>query len=389
MGSDPHRNRQRTTGRRRFIAGSTLALTGGAALAGCLGDGDDGDAGDHGADGDGGVDDDIGDEYEHVTSEGTSWDDLPPLEGELEIYSGRTEDQILPVIEEIEDRYDDFEVSTRFESNEALISLIDEEGQNSPADLLYTQDSGSLGALKERGRTVELTEDVLEIVPENWRDPDGTWVGVSGRVMSVLYNTDNYDADDLPVDIFEYPQDERFEDDMAWRVDSGSFLSFIRAMMIEHGEDTTREFIEDMEASGITNHEGGSTTPEAVAAGEVSIGFTNHYYGGRTLDDQPEAPMAVHFTENDLGSLFNVSGVAVLDSSDERDLARNFTRHLLSTEGQEFFVETNREYAVIPGVEYGFDAVPPIDEIEYPEFDLNQLSDVEPAVDLLREVGYR
>jgi len=375
----------RSTPRRTFLAGATLTVTG---LAGCLG-GENGSGGTAGTTGGDGVDDEIDDEYEYVTSDGTSWDDLPPLEGELEIYSGRTEDQILPLIDEIESRYDDFEVGTRFESNEALISLIDEEGGNSPADLLYTQDSGSLGALKEMGRTVELTTDVLETVPENWRDPDGTWAGVSGRVMSVLYNTDTYDADDLPVDIFEYARDDRFEDDMAWRVDSGSFLSFVRAMMIEHGEETTREFIEDMDASGITNHEGGSTTPEAVAAGEVSIGFTNHYYGGRTLDDQPDAPMAVHFTENDLGSLFNVSGLAVLDSSDEQELARNFVRHFLSTEGQEFFVETNREYAVIPGVEYGFDAIPPIDDIDYPDFDLNQLADVEPAVDLLRAVGYR
>lgn len=373
-----------TIGRRGLLATSTLALAGSVAIAGCLSD----DAEPEG-EGDDDTPAELDDEYEEITPEGTSWDDLPPLEGELTIYSGRTEDQILPLFEEIESLYGGFEISRRFESNEALISLIDEEGSNSPADLLYTQDSGSLGALKEMGRTVSLTEDVLETVPENWRDPDGTWVGVSGRVMAVLYNTDAYSADELPDDIFEYARDDRFQDDMGWRIDSGSFLSFIRAMMIEHGEDTTKEFIQDMDAAGIVNHEGGSTTPEAVAAGEVSIGFTNHYYGGRTLDDQPDAPLGIHFTDGDLGSLFNVSGVGILDTSDNQDLARNFVRHVLSIEGQEFFVETNREYAVIPGVEYGFDHIPSIEDINYPEFDLNQLSDVEPAVDLLREVGYR
>jgi len=363
-----------------------LALGGGAlavGFAGCTEDATD----DEGNEDDNPTE--VGDEYEPVSREGTSWDDLPPLAGELTIYSGRTEDQIDPVIRDIEALYDDLTIEVRYDSNEAHLSTINEEGEQSPADLLYTQDSGTLGALKEMGRTVALTDDVIETVPSNWRDPGGTWVGVSGRVMAVLYNTDNYSAEELPDDIFEYARDDRFRDDMGWRVDSGSFLSFIRAMMIEHGEETTRRFIEDMEAAGVTNHEGGSTTPEAVAAGEVSVGFTNHYYGGRLLDDQPDAPMGVHFTDGDLGALFNVSGVAVLDSSDNQALARNFTRHVLSIEGQEFFVDTNREYAVIPGVEYAFDAVPSIDDINYPDFDLNQLADVEPAVDLLREVGYR
>ena len=323
-----------------------------------------------------------------VTPTGTSWDDLPPLEGELTIYSGRREAQIGPILGMIEDRYDDLTLNIRYGDNEEHVQTILTEGQETPADLIYTQDAGTLGALALEGRTAPLTEDVIETVPADWRDPDSTWTGLSGRVRCIAYNTDTWDAADLPTDIFAYPNDDRFQDDMGWRVDSGSFLAFIRAMMIANGESTAQDYVEDMQAAGINNYEGGSTTPEAVAAGEVTIGFVNQYYVGRLLADRPDEPIDITFTDGDVGSLFNVAGAGVIDASDVKELARNLVRVLLSTEVQEAFVQLNKEYAVLPSVEYVGD-LPTLDEINPPEFDLNQLADIEPAVDLLRDTGLR
>ncbi|XVH32407.1 extracellular solute-binding protein [Haloferacaceae archaeon DSL9] len=389
---------RRLQNRRRFLGVTGAALAGSVALAGCMGSDEEGEGGgsdDEETDDDGGTEDaddesDGAAEFDGdpVTTEGTDWENLPDLEGELTIYSGRREAQIQGVFDELESFYDGLTIEVSYDDNEAQLGKIEQEGENSPADILYTQDSGALGALKDLGRTVPLTDDVLETVPESWRDPEGTWTGVSGRTRCVAYNTDAWGAEDLPDDIFAYPEDDRFTDEMGWRVDSGSFLAWIRAMMITDGEDRTRQYLQDMENAGVNNYEGGSTTPEALAAGEVTVGFVNHYYVGRLLADQPDVPVDVTFTDGDIGSLFNVSGTAVLDSSDQQDLARNFVRHLLGRQGQEFFVDTNKEYAVIDGVEYVGD-LPSLDELNPPEFDLNQLSDLEPAVDLLRDAGLR
>lgn len=381
MTDEPTTRRTGMRTRRQFlVAGGAVAAAG---IAGCTGNGDGNGNGDVST-----PDGVPGEDFTGVSPDGTSWDDLPELEGSLEIYSGRSEDQIQPILSAIDDRYEGLSLEVRYESNEALVTRIDEEGQNTPADIIYTQDSGTLGALADMGRTVPLGDDILDTVPASWRDPDGTWTGVSGRTRCIAYNTNEWSADELPDDIFDYADDARFEDEMGWRVDSGSFLAFVRAMMIEYGEDRTQEFIEDMQAAGINNYEGGSTTPNAVASGEVTIGFVNQYYVGRLLDDRPDEPIDVTFTDGDIGSLFNVSGTGVVDASENKQLAEHFIRHLLATEGQEQFVDLNKEYAVIPSVEYVGD-LPTLEEINPPEFDLNQLSDIEPAVDLLRGAGLR
>lgn len=367
--------------RRRVLA--TAATLGGVALAGCTG-GDEEDGGTTPDDGP------IGSELDGpgVTPEGTPWEELPELSGELTIYSGRREAQIGPILGAIEDEYDDLTLSIRYADNETHVEAILEEGQNTPADIIYTQDSGTLGVLAREHRTLSLPEDVLDTVPEEWRDPDGTWTGLSGRARCVAFNTDAWDADELPDDIFAYADDPRFEDEMGWRVDSGSFLAWIRAMMIEYGDERTREYITAMQEAGVRDYEGGSTTPDAVAAGEVTIGFVNQYYVGRLLADRPDEPIDVTFTDGDIGSLFNVSGAGVIDASDDADLAADFLRHLLATQAQEMFVEVNKEYAVIPGVEYVGD-LPTLEELNPPAFDLNELAEIEPAVDLLRDVGLR
>lgn len=372
--------------RRRFLVGSGGLVV--AALAGCTGG--DGSTSSGGDGDDSPTDASENSSYEGpgVTPEGTSWDDLPELSGELTIYSGRKEAQIGPILSMVEDRFDDLTLEVRYADNEAHVNAILEAGQQTNADVIYTQDSGTLGALAREGRTLPLTDDVLETVPGDWRDPDGTWTGLSGRVRCVAYNTDAWSEADLLDDIFAYSDDDRFVNEMGWRVDSGSFLAFVRAMMIEHGNDRTREFIEGMQDAGINNYEGGSTTPEALAAGEVTVGFVNQYYVGRLLADRPDEPVDVTFTDRDVGSLFNVAGAGVVDATEHPSAAKNFLRVMLSQEIQEEFVHLNKEYAILPTVEYVGD-LPSLEEVDPPAFDLNQLANIEPAVDLLRETGLR
>jgi iron(III) transport system substrate-binding protein len=127
-------------------------------------------------------------------------------------------------------------------------------------------------------------------------------------------------------------------------------------------------------------------TCQAIADGEIDAAFTNHYYIQRVLDGNPEAPIATAFTEGDAGAVFNVAGAAVVDTASDADLAANFVRHLLSAEAQDYFARSTFEYPLIPEVE-PIGNLPPIDELDVPDLDLTQLSNLEPTIDLMRDAG--
>jgi iron(III) transport system substrate-binding protein len=248
--------------------------------------------------------------------------------------------------------------------------------------------AGSLGILKDRGRTVQLPDEVVEMVPPAFSDPDGAWIGTSGRARTVPYNTDALSDSDVPDDIFAFPDVEAFGDNIGCAPTYSSFQAFITAMRILNGEDATRQWLSEMMELGLDySYSDEFLVSQAVADGEIRAGFANHYYIQRILAGRPDAPLGTAFTENDAGAIFNVAGGLVLDTTDDESLAANFVRHLLSAEAQDYFARETYEYPLVPGVD-PIGALPSIDELNPPEnLDLTQLSDLQGTIELLREVG--
>jgi iron(III) transport system substrate-binding protein len=386
--------RDSPSSRRRILRIGGVA--GVASIAGCsglLGGSSGGDNG--GGGGGGGGDDTVGQIGsgrspfgDRDLSGGTPMSAMPELSGELTLYSGRGEPLVDRLISFIEDLYPDLTVQPRYNAAADLVNQIETEGQNSPADVFFSVNAGSLGALKDRGRTMELPSEVIDAVPDQFHDPDGMWVGTSGRARTVPYNTDALSESDIPEDIFAFPETEAFRDAIACAPSYSSFQAFITAMRALNGEEETRSWLEGMLELGLdASYADEFLVSQAVADGELRAGFANHYYIQRVLAGRPDAPISTAFTRGDAGAIFNVAGACVLDTASSPDLGSNFIRHLLSAEAQDYFARETFEYPMVPGID-PIGRLPSIDELNPPEgLDLTQLSDLEGTVTLLRDVG--
>jgi iron(III) transport system substrate-binding protein len=320
-------------------------------------------------------------------SGGVSMAEMPDLSGELTVYSGRGEQLVGTLLGFIEDLYDDFTIRPSYASAAELVNLIETEGQESPADVFYSVNAGALGRLKESGRTQGLPDSVLDLVREEFRDSDGQWVGTSGRARTIPFNTDSFEESGIPDDVMTFPERDAFQDEMGWAPTYSSFQAFVTAMRVLEGEDATRQWLQGMLDLGVEEYSDEFLVSQAVADGEITAGFANHYYIQRVLAGRPGAPIATAFTQNDAGSIFNVAGALTLDTADDSTLANNFVRHLLSAEAQDYFARETFEYPLVSGVE-PVGRLPSIDELNPPEgVDLAELSDLEGTIDLLREVG--
>ncbi|MHC3439473.1 substrate-binding domain-containing protein [Natrialbaceae archaeon A-gly3] len=328
--------------------------------------------------------DDLGDpEYtEGRPDPGGTWmEELPDLEGTVTVYSGRSQTRIGELMDYIEGLYDDFTLEVRYDDTADLIAAIEAEAET-PADVFYGSETQSMTHLKEEGYTTELPDDVLELSEEDSRDPDGYWTGFTRRFRAIGYHTERYDAEELPDDIFAYAEDDRFQDDVMWAPDQGSFQAFITVMRSIHGEEETREWLRAMvdEQNVATSPGGDSAMARATADGEVGIALTNHY----VLRDHPGEALDLAFTSGDAGAMFNVTGGTVMEDSDDPETAADFLAHLVSAEAQEYFATTTWEYPTIESVD-PLEELPGTDTFEPPEFDLNELADLEPTLALLRE----
>jgi iron(III) transport system substrate-binding protein len=307
--------------------------------------------------------------------------------GPITVYSGREEELVAPLFEQFTNETG-VEVEVRYGDSAELAATIAEEGDNSPADVFFAQDPGSLGAVDPQLR--ELPEDVLERVDERFRDADGRWVGTSGRTRVLVYNTGAVSEDELPASVLDLTKPE-WEGRVGIAPTNGSFQAFVTGMRLSLGDNATREWLEALKENGAKTYEKNTPIVEAVASGEIDVGLVNHYYLALVKKEQPDAPIANHlFEAGDAGNLVSVAGAGVLSSSDQSDDADAFVRFLLSEGAQQFYVDEaeEAEYPLVEGVEPSPGLVP-LDEVDGPDVELTSFgAELEATVEMLRETGW-
>lgn len=304
----------------------------------------------------------------------------------LTVYSGRSEELVGPLLTRFEEE-SGIELAVRYGETAEMAAAILEEGANSPADLYFAQDAGALGALAREGRLAPLPEGLLELVDSRFRDPEGRWVGVTGRARVAVYNTEMLAESDLPDSIFGFT-DPQWNGRLGWAPTNGSFQSFVTALRVVEGDERAREWLAGIQANSPNVYPNNTAALEAVAAGEIDVAFINHYYLFRKLDEQGDSfPARNHFfSGGDVGGLVNIAGVGIVDSTDRREAAEQLIEFLLSAEGQGYFRDETREYPLTDGISAD-PALPPLESLETPELDLDALYDLEGTLELLQSAG--
>ncbi len=303
----------------------------------------------------------------------------------LVVYSGRSEGLIGPILQQFTNETG-VQVEVRYGGTAEMAATILEEGDNSPADVYIAQDAGALGALASAGRLTKLPTDILERVLPEFAANNGLWVGISGRVRALVYNTNMAQEEDLPASILDLVNSV-WTGRVGWAPTNGSFQANVTAMRILLGEDATRQWLEQMIINETVSYDSNDAVTQAVIDGEIAVGLVNHYYVFEFKEQIPDAPIAIHyFQPGDVGSLINVAGAGVVNTSKHPGLAQRLILYLLGTSVQTYFAEKTAEYPLVIGVQENRE-VRPLDQIQGPEVDLSKLSDLQATLDLLQDTG--
>jgi iron(III) transport system substrate-binding protein len=307
--------------------------------------------------------------------------------GDFTLYSGRNETLVGPLIEQYAEETG-VSIDTRYGGTGELAATILEEGEDTPASLFFSQDAGALGLLADEGRFETLPAELLDRVEERFRDPEGRWVGVTGRARVLAYNTDTVSEDKLPASVRDLT-DPAWAGRVGWAPENASFQAFITAFRLIDGDDAVRGWLEAMIANGTVNFgDSNSAIVQAIGNGEIDAGLVNHYYLYAVGREAGEGfPVANHFfAGGDPGSLINVAGIGLIEGANEENAALAFVDYLLSEEAQEYFATETFEYPLIEGVAAP-EGLVPLSEIAHPDIALGDLADLRGTLDLLSEVG--
>ncbi len=289
--------------------------------------------------------------------------------GPVVVYSGRNESLIGPLLERFE-AASDREVQVRYGETAELAATLLEEGANSPADLFISQDAAALGAVAGAGLLRPLPAATLDRVPERFRSPGGSWVGLSGRARSVVYNTGLIAEDDVPRSL-EAVTDPRYRGRFGIAPANGSLQAHLAVYGVVAGEEALSELLAGIVANEPATYPKNSAIVQAVIAGEVEWGLVNHYYLLRALSEDPDAPAKNLFmNEGEASGFVNLAGAGLVSESTGGLALLDF---LLSDEAQLYFAQETYEYPLVAGVEAAASLLP-LADLATPEVDFAQVS---------------
>lgn len=310
----------------------------------------------------------------------------PAETGTLVVYSGRNENLVGPLLEQYAAE-SGVDIEIRYGGTAEMAATIMEEGDNSPADLFYGQDAGALGALANAGRCITLPDETISQVDPRFVSPDGTWVGTSGRARVLVYNTDELSEADLPQSVTELT-DPAWAGKVGWAPTNGSFQAFVTALRVAAGEDEARAWLQGMLDNDVQSYANNTSIVEAVGKGEVQVGLVNHYYLFRFLSEDPDFAAAnYYFPNGDLGAMINVAGACVINTGENQAEALKLIDYLLSQAAQQYFADETNEYPLAGGEIAVNEQIRPLAEVDAPDFDLNDIQDLQGTLQLLLETG--
>jgi len=310
----------------------------------------------------------------------------------LTIYSGRSERLIKPVL-------DAFTANTGIQiellssGTTELVNRLKSEGDRTPADLLITNDAGSLELARAAGLLHPLNmREIDRAIPAQFRAPDNAWVGLSGRFWIVVYNRTMVQPDQVKslLDL----ADPKWKDKIAIPNSGSEYLqagvSVIRAT---YGDEKTRQFLQGLKTNADSQvYQKSSQIVDAVAKGQVALGIVNHYYVYRHLAAQPDAPIAVLMPdqqEGGMGAIMNVAGVGIVKSTKRLDSAKLLVEFLVAQAGQKLFADLDKEYPLHPDVKTD-PALVERKSFRAALVPLARLAELrEPTIALIEEVGLR
>jgi iron(III) transport system substrate-binding protein len=280
-------------------------------------------------------------------------------------------------------------VKVRTDEGPALAAQILTEGDRTPADVYFTENSPELVLLDEKGVLAPVAADSLAAVPARFNAPDGNWVGVLAREADVVYNTVKFQPQQLPASVLDFAKPE-WAGKIAIAPSDADFLPLVSAVLALKGEPATLAWLKGLKSNAqIFDDDEGVTA--AVNRGAVPVGLINNYYWARLhaeLGDKNTHSALHHFSNGDVGGLVNVSGAAVLKASKHQAEAQKFLAYLVSDRAQHLMAgnHISFEYPLRTGVTPD-PILKPFNELQPPALSIKQLGDDSQAGKLLREAG--
>lgn len=312
----------------------------------------------------------------------------------LTLYNGQHEQTTNALVSAFE-KQTGIAVNVTSNDEDVLADEVVTQGANSPADLIFTENTPAVEYLQSKHLLARVDSSTLAHTPGKYNSAQGDWVGVSARVSVLTYNPRLIPKSQLPTSVLQLAS-PRYKGKLAIAAGETDFQPIVTSVLHRYGQAATVSWLRGIKANA---QAGGHVYPDneaisdQVNRGTVAFGVVNQYYWYRMRDEIGASGVhsqIAYFAPHDPGYVIDVSPAAILKSSKNRAAAQKFLAFLVSRAGQKIIANTREsmsfEYPIASGVTTMTPETPFGQLKPYP-ISPSELGDGSTAISLLRQAG--
>jgi iron(III) transport system substrate-binding protein len=243
-------------------------------------------------------------------------------------------------------------VSVRTNDGIVLADQLLQEGSATPADVYLTENSPELIDLEQHGLLAKLDSETLAQVPSRYEASSGRWAGIALRIGALAYDPALVPAAQLPRSLLELSR-AAWKGKIAIAPTDSDFVPLVGAIAATYGKQAAVSWLAGLKRNAQI-YQSDESVVAAVNRGDVATGIVNHYYWYRLRLEVGAHAMhsaLYFFPGHNVGSLENISGAAVLETSRHPARAQELVRFLLGETAQRILARGyDLEYPTRPGV---------------------------------------
>ncbi|MBS0266272.1 MAG: substrate-binding domain-containing protein [Planctomycetes bacterium] len=210
-----------------------------------------------------------------------------------------------------------------------FVNLLVQEKDVPQCDVFWNNELLGMCELQEQGVLTAYRGSGYARIPDQFRDPEGFWVGFAARLRVFIVNTEKMNADLAEIEA-------RLQDDADLTrvaIAQPLFGTTLTQYTLWHhvwGADRLRDWHADVRRRGLREVKGNSATKDLVADGACDFAFTDNddYFVARDAG-RPVAMLPVRI---DGRTCCIPNSVAIIRGTPRSDLAQQLVDYLLSAE---------------------------------------------------------
>jgi iron(III) transport system substrate-binding protein len=235
------------------------------------------------------------------------------------------------------------QADTERDKTVGLVQMLIEERNRPRADVFWNSEIANTIRLQGEGvlEAIDPPPANADLIPDQYKDPDGYWYGFAARARVFIVNTDLVSEDDMPTSMWDII-------DPVWRGKSaivrpvtGTTLTHITALYEVLGEEETNRFLDGVQANECHLPPGNGMLARLVGRGEIHFGFTDTS-DYRLVKNEGYPVTAVYPDQDSIGTLVIPNTVALIAGGPNPANARKLIDFLLSERAEEILAHHQR-----------------------------------------------